>query len=548
MADCPVVNTFCGKVKGRLCLKAKSPDAKQVFRFSSIPFAKPPVGQLRFEPPQKCEQWEGIRDATKPSSVPVRDQHSCEVVRPYAIIVDEFEEGFSQAGEDCLYLDVYTTNPSKEANLPVLFWLNGEITSAGTKSGCDGQAICGLHDVVLVAPNYRTEIFGFFSTGKNTSYPGNMALLDQVMALEWARDNIENFGGNPSNITLCGVGLGASSAGLHMISPMSKGLFHKAIQHSGTCIAPGLLKQDCSLMVKELGKVLDLPNAEPADIVKKLKCIPARKLIELCSELAKVIGYFTVTVDGKFLSDTPRNLIQKGAISNVPSIIGCNSAETNGIMNWLFPPAFSTGFTQEELKETLDMFVTFLYDGKSENTRKVLKKLEHYKKNFPDDDKLKWSKIAGQICGDAWYVVPCIEQAIRRAEDSEPVYMYYMKQQLRCHHEDEYSIDLQKKVTFCECDHGDDVVFTFGVPLMNGKMMTQCKFSEEEKELTKAWMTYITNFATNGDPNKGKFVHCQWPPYVLGAQRHLTVQMPLCEDDHLIEDRFKLWTENIAFI
>ena len=84
------------------------------------------------------------------------------------------------------------------------------------------------------------------------------------------------------------------------------------------------------------------------------------------------------------------------------------------------------------------------------------------------------------------------------SEDSEPVYMYYMKQQLRCHHEDEYSIDLQKKVTFCECDHGDDVVFTFGVPLMNGKMMTQCKFSEEEKELTKAWMTYITNFATNG--------------------------------------------------
>ncbi|CAK8697498.1 unnamed protein product [Clavelina lepadiformis] len=178
MTECPVVQTVRGKVKGRACLKAEPKKSKQVFRYGSVPFAKPPLGQLRFEPPERCEPWQGILDGTKMSPRPLQDDAFEEELYGNLLLLNQFEENLSHFSEDCLYLTVYTSNPSTTANMPVTVWIPGGAFLVGGGSLRDGQVLCGLHDLVLVIPNYRLSLYGFFTTGKNTKYPGNMGLLD----------------------------------------------------------------------------------------------------------------------------------------------------------------------------------------------------------------------------------------------------------------------------------------------------------------------------------------------------------------------------------
>ncbi|CAK8697509.1 unnamed protein product [Clavelina lepadiformis] len=216
MTECPIVETVYGKVKGRACPLAKAQEAKQVFRYSRIPFAKPPVDDLRFEPPEKCEPWDGIRDCVEGDPIPQQSIDAIKELNFYRPEVQEFENDNELVDEDCLYLRVYTNNPNKKADMPVsmlvavvglcfsspvsiykgckfppteihfkvMVWFYGGAFLFGNNGASSGQVICGLHDVVLVVPNYRVSVFGFLSLGRDTACPGNFGMLDQVMALQ----------------------------------------------------------------------------------------------------------------------------------------------------------------------------------------------------------------------------------------------------------------------------------------------------------------------------------------------------------------------------
>jgi para-nitrobenzyl esterase len=201
--------------------------------FKNIPFAAPPVGDLRWQPPRPAASWEGVRQATEFGPRCLQGPIFGDMV---------FRD---QPSEDCLYLNVWTPARTASDRLPVMVWIHGGGFQAGSASEPrqDGEALA-RKGVVLVGINYRLGVFGFLAhpgltreAGRNAS--GNYGLLDQVAALRWVQENIAAFGGDPGNVTIFGESAGWFAVSALMASPLAKGLFHRAIGQSGAYFAAG---------------------------------------------------------------------------------------------------------------------------------------------------------------------------------------------------------------------------------------------------------------------------------------------------------------------
>ncbi|KAF0738975.1 Carboxylic ester hydrolase, partial [Aphis craccivora] len=218
-----ILNLNQGKIQGSIF---KSRNGREFQAFQGIPYAKPPIGDLRLQDPEKANSWSGILDATKEK--PMCIQKNLFMYETYNTLL---------GAEDCLYMNVYTPKVNKKNEndlLPVMVWIPG----GGFSSGHGGFSLYGPQylldkDVVVASFNYRIGPLGFLST-EDDVLPGNYGMKDQVLALEWVKSNIEKFGGDPNKVTIFGESAGSVSVGLHLLSPMSKGLFHKAILESGT--------------------------------------------------------------------------------------------------------------------------------------------------------------------------------------------------------------------------------------------------------------------------------------------------------------------------
>lgn len=209
----PVIATRAGRVRGI--------DHGATLSFLGLPYASPPTGSLRWAPPQAVRPWRGVRDATRYANYCAQSK----------ALLDFAERG---TDEDCLYLNIFA--PKAKGKHPVMMWIHGGGFYTGMSNGYDGRALAEEQGVVVVTINYRLGAFGllvhpaFDQGGAATNY----ALRDQQFVLQWIRDNIARFGGDPANVTLFGESTGGVSITLHMTSPTAQGLFHKAIIQSGT--------------------------------------------------------------------------------------------------------------------------------------------------------------------------------------------------------------------------------------------------------------------------------------------------------------------------
>ncbi|HXO61636.1 MAG TPA: carboxylesterase family protein, partial [Candidatus Acidoferrales bacterium] len=291
------VPTEAGLVAG-----SKSADGKVVI-FKGIPFAAPPVGELRWKEPQPVSAWKGVRKATEFGA-------RCMQARIYEDMV------FRDAGpsEDCLYLNVWTPGTSAKTKLPVMVWIYGGGFQAGATSEPrqDGEHLA--HEgVVIVSMNYRLGIFGFFShpglTAESTHHAsGNYGLMDQAAALKWVHENIAAFGGDPNNVTIFGESAGSFAVSALMASPLSKGLIRAAIGESGAFF----------------GKILrakPLAESERRDTVfveslglkslGQLRGVSAEKLLE-ASRSGNDNDRFRPNIDGYFMPANPSEIYGKG--------------------------------------------------------------------------------------------------------------------------------------------------------------------------------------------------------------------------------------------
>eukprot|EP01012_Entosiphon_sulcatum_P012442 TRINITY_DN1779_c0_g1_i1.p1 TRINITY_DN1779_c0_g1~~TRINITY_DN1779_c0_g1_i1.p1 ORF type:complete len:532 (-),score=62.86 TRINITY_DN1779_c0_g1_i1:90-1685(-) len=279
--------------------------------FRGIPYAAPPVGDLRWRPPQDPAPWSGTRDATDYS--------------PSCIQGASHDVPFTNKSEDCLYLNVYTPSLSPKDLLPVMVWIHGgAFILGGTNSSRTNGAwlVEQYKDIVIVSLNYRLNIFGFLAAddlrGRSPdSSTGNYGIQDQRLALMWVRRYITYFGGNPKNVMLFGESAGGASVATHLVTSKSTGLYHRAVMQSGAF--NWWIAQDWAAATENYGKALQL--AECAD-VKCLLTYPAEDLQQAIDGLN-----WSPVVDGVELSEIPQTLLQKGQFNPVPILVGANRDE-----------------------------------------------------------------------------------------------------------------------------------------------------------------------------------------------------------------------------
>jgi para-nitrobenzyl esterase len=310
------VETSGGRVEGTL--------KRGVQQFRGIPYAAPPVGDLRFRPPQPVEPWAGVLDATRFGPQALQAPSQLETL---------FGGTPPPSSEDCLTLNIYT--PATDgARRPVMVWIHGGafLTGSGSTPWYNGTSFAAEHDIVVVTVNYRLGAFGFLHLddvgGEPFGGSGNVGVLDQVAALDWVRENIEGFGGDPTNVTAFGESAGAMSVGTLMGMPVAKGLFAKAIPQSGAA-HNARPRDDADAIARDLLAALGL-DATPAGAAQ-LRALPAEAVLE--AQNAVVAKHqpsglaFTPVVDGIVLPEAPIDAIGAGSAGGVRVLIGTNADE-----------------------------------------------------------------------------------------------------------------------------------------------------------------------------------------------------------------------------
>lgn len=249
------VNTSLGAIQG---IQMETRLGAKFWSFRGIRYAEPPVGELRFQNPQPVKEWKPkVFDATQDG--PMCPQETL---------------NRSALSEDCLRLNVYTSNVNAVNDLkPVIVYLHpGGFYSVSAISSFAGPQNFMDRDIVLVTVNYRLGSLGFLATN-TADAPGNMGLKDQVIALRWVQQHIEKFGGNPKAVTLWGYSAGSVSIGLHMMSPMSKGLFHRAIMQSASPLAQFRYRSNQTELAEKQARLLNCPTKAAKEMVNCLKTV-----------------------------------------------------------------------------------------------------------------------------------------------------------------------------------------------------------------------------------------------------------------------------------
>ncbi|PQP84250.1 para-nitrobenzyl esterase [Paenibacillus sp. PCH8] len=305
------VQTKYGTVQGELLHGASV--------WKGIPYAKPPVGELRFQAPVQPESWDGIRQATQYGPENIQPRHH----QP---------EGMTELpteSEDSLYLNIWAPQEKPTAELPVMVWIHGGsfVSGSGSLPVYDGTQLAVRGDVIVVTINYRLGPLGFLHMAPlGDSYVTNAGLLDQVAALQWVQDNISAFGGNSNQVTVFGESAGSMSIAALMAMPLAKGLFQRTIMESGASqFMPA--EQATALregMLKALG--VDRDNLE------KLRTIPVEQIMVAAETVKQQSGagmalLFQPVLDGEILPEVPLQAVSKGSAEGIPVLIGTNLHE-----------------------------------------------------------------------------------------------------------------------------------------------------------------------------------------------------------------------------
>ena len=301
---------------------------KEIRIYRGIPYAAPPVGDLRWKPPQPAESWTGIRECTIYGNASPQN-------------TDENFVSVGPLSENCLYLNVLTPAKKVSGNLPVIVWMHGGAYKDDSGSlGLYNLPALPQKGVVLVTVNTRLGPIGLLahpllSKESPNGISGNYMFFDMIAALDWVQKNIAEFGGNPENVTIFGQSSGAAKVCTLMASPLSKGLFHRAILESGGPFGPfsGKPMKNHERMGERFFEKLGV-EAEPEPL-EAARALPWEKIIEVETSLSKELnmndyGLWDSAIDGHFLADTPIHIIETGKQVSAPLITCVNLGELTG--------------------------------------------------------------------------------------------------------------------------------------------------------------------------------------------------------------------------
>lgn len=389
--------------------------------------------------------------------------------------------------EDCLYLNVFRARNLKHLKLPVMVWFHGGGLYYG--SGNEYLGIVSGLGAIVVTVNYRLGLLGFLNA-PGSELRGNYGMLDQVAALKWVQENIASFGGIPSMVTIFGQGAGASSIAYHMLSPLSSGLFHKAILQSGAATMPYTFYASKD------------PNYG-RNIIKRLGCDDSKMLLaclrekniedflkasQLTSSILDLgLKYPVVTVDGEFLTDEPSKLLEQGFVNKVPVILGVNKND-GGIVP-LSELARNLG--QEispKLFSSLVKDARFSANGENELMKEAI--LYQYTNHSAPDIPMNIEKQWIDLLTDSWFNAPAVHMAKALARSKVPVRLYQFRYRT--------ALSLYPKVLGVA--HGDENPYVFGWAWANDKEVFKMatSYTGVERGLSTYMLYLWTRFVKYG--------------------------------------------------
>ncbi|XP_049775871.1 esterase E4-like [Schistocerca cancellata] len=503
-SEFPEVQTPLGRLRGSIL---QSLDGKSIFSFRGVRYAQPPVGELRFKSPVPVGPWDGVKNATKDGSRCPSTQNT------------------NDTSEDCLFLNVYTTklpHNTRNPQRPVVVFLHPSAyyVFSGT-SDLYGPQYLMDEDIVLVTINYRLGALGFLSTGDSV-LPGNNGLKDQVMALRWVQQNIASFGGNPGSVTIAGDSTGAVSAYLHMLSPMSRGLFHKIIAMSGADLTNGV--RNPLQQAREQARLLNCPDTTSEEIINCLKGKDALEIAKtgeyfydltrnLTSSFAFVIEQDSGDGVEKFLPADVAEQFLQGNFAHVPVMTGTTKDELAYI-----PKEFLRSNVSQNLKENFVSIVLnyVLQEINAPGSNEIAAELTKFYLNDEPITNASGDAL-GKFYSDIIINYPVYSTVkIMSQLNTAPVYYYHFTYQGR------YSWTyIPGTQTPDGVSHTDDLLYLFYTSTIFPEFVEADPEYTTVKRMTKMW----ANFVKTGNPTSEKtdLLNVDWQALKPRTPRYLEI-------------------------
>ena len=466
-----------------------SPHDGEIAVFKGIPFAAPPVGELRWRPPQNVESWSGVRSAKVPGS-------PC--WQPLVPETSLYSRGPMSVSEDCLYLNVWSGAAPGAAEQPVMVWFHGGSNTTGHGSSLifDGTHLA-QKGAVVVTVNYRMGPFGFYAHPELTAESahhssGNYALLDQIAALRWVQRNISSFGGDPQRVVIFGQSAGAVDVCLLMASPLARDLVHGVIAHSGGCLrieqllettATGSGAHAAGLAI---ARELSADPQAPASIAE-LRALAPAEFVEGASRVGVPLA--RPIVDGWVIPRPPRELFTTGNYNHVPIILGAMADEFRGLA--ADAPELSQADYRKQVTDTFpehaDAIVAAYRSLSETSTREALSKLSTH--SFFAWESRSLASLVSSSGGSA--------------------FVYHFSQPTAV-----FSLYIPERPEFPDPNgprglgayHSGDLAYHF-----NNVGLVGLNWTPWDYELADTISSYWVNFARTGNPNGGGLP--RWPAY-----------------------------------
>ncbi|XP_043476975.1 esterase FE4-like [Leptopilina heterotoma] len=507
--------------------------------FLGIPYAEPPIGNLRFKNPLPAGKWNGILSAHQ-------EGNSCAQV--------DFQNNIN-GKEDCLYLNVYTpyldfNNLEENELLPVMVWIHG----GGYFFGDSSPSVYGPNylldkNILLVSMNYRLGIFGFFTTGDSVA-PGNFGLKDQALALKWVQKNIKNFGGDPNRVTLFGESAGGASVNLHAISDASNGLFQQYIIQSGSALCPWVFRNKIEykpLINAIVGKI----DCSCDDSEHVVDCLRNKSVETLLRAKKSLVNNFPSLIwvptdelnsEDAFLTDSPKNLIVKNKMKDQPFMSG--TVVNEGLLQTL--PFFAEKTPIERillfLEKTINL--TSRYYSNSEDVNQFRDSIENYYFNTSIHSIAKDQLLNNytDFVSDSGFLYPQSAMMDKIAKVMKSPFYFYSFGYYSLNMNKIFDIfDIKKNVGV---PHAEELGFLFS-------SNTTSAINENDEFVLNLMVDLWTSFAINGKPTSALLQDSNlWQPYVenngfLQIGNILNNTDPTVKmDNNYFSSRLNFWREN----
>jgi len=444
--EAPVLTTTVTVTGGRI----EGIEKDEIFTYKGIPFAAPPVGSLRWKSPQPVIPWEGVKNTDKFAPGPMQDTSFGAVLG-----------GPQEISEDCLYLNVWTGAKKTNEKRPVMVWIYGGGFGIGmTSSPAYDGANLAKKGVVLVSVAYRVGPMGFLAHPELSAESGHgsgaYGIQDQIAGLEWVKDNIASFGGDPSNVTIFGESAGGFSVCMLTASPMAKELFHRAISESGGGLGPARMSRE---QAEEMGKNY-LKNLG-ANTIAEARALSAEEI----QKNTRGMGSFWPVADGVTIPENMYEVFESGSFNDTPILVGSNSNEGGLFVNQKLN---SEGFTK---------MVEQQYAAGAEEILKV----------YPHATEEEATQSAKDLMRESTFAWPTWAWAVMHTRNSKnKAFVYYF--------------DHRVPGVPGGANHAAEIPYVFGNLDSPGPMGNR-PVTEEDRELNELVSSYWINFAKTGDPN-----------------------------------------------